>query len=309
MLCLIVYRCVTSKKEKLNSPFIYIFFVEVAFLLLIGQTDSRVYFGVQVFAYLFIVKDVLSKLVTKSKICVSLFIVLSIFTSVKALAVSQLFHKYDDKLTKKIMANKKSCILREEYDMLALQTQLSHSRYVYVPPISSDKYDWMNRGVAYYYNKTYVQMIPAFIYDQIKKKSFLQDAVLQSSFTTNSGLQIYTWKNQPYYVVPIKDYSPTAMISQRVVVYSDKKDEHLFWHQRVIRRILQIENMNQIVDLPCFSVSCLGVEYWVFEKKTNVYKIELQLDDGLHRDVYSFVRKDSLKLKFGRLRGDGTTLQ
>lgn len=277
-----------------RNPHMWICCCIYTLLLLIGSAaPDRAYFGLSTFCLILLLQWYNSFKVSAKKRGVIIALILCLYPTCKALVDIYDFHVYTKNKEYIINRSNKECYLNDK-DLLVGNIdyeELHKSRYVMFNLHDQYRFERRRRAYAYYYGKEYIQILPPFLFEQQKKKDFLQGAQVMLSFCPNRGNDsLYYWQGEKYWVLPLNHildrYSVSASVS---FIMPKEKEEPLRSHQRFIRNLLQY-NMGDKKEASAFNITKDGKDYWFFEGEPNAKRIDFFMNG--EGKIITFVRKD-----------------
>jgi len=260
------YRCCLKK-----DPFIYIFLFSSFFIFLLGMTNPRVYFLVDVISLVILYKAIEkhkgSWMKNKLFPLIILLSLIAIYPAYMAVSYTReygAYRKYED-----------SCILNSSDTCVIKQIPHGGDKFTFYHGVVTNSEDYYNIIKCNYFNKRYLQSLPSYLYSRYSSSNFISDAELDTSFSDDSEYEVYAFKGQPYWILCI---NPDVIIQEQYADYYNRPDLKLKWYQKTIRYILGSNSTRFKQSL--FVVNHSTGRYLILRKNLDANKIVIKATEG-----------------------------
>jgi len=275
----LIYCAYKEFRYLKSMPFIYIAIVEISFLWLLGIDDERIYFAMSVIAFILLLQIiVLLMKFSKQKWAYYIFVLALLTVSIPqcyaAYTDVQEYARYNGGVVDTIRNAPKECVLKKV-------NVPGPSRFVYAMGVSSDKFGFHNRVMSFMYSKDYIQALPAEIYTQYLKPSFI-DGLIEKRNVSDRKIVDNVYIANNWMVIPIEEKYIVKKHLKCLAQY-ESTDDSLHPHQAVIRWLLGTLGKST-EEKPFFYVSHHNNNYCILPYDGSEVAIKIPIGNNLASD-------------------------
>ena len=266
---------------------IYLF--TLLFLYLLGMDSDRVFYGMSIVSLL-LCMEYMQKYLKKysnhnTLLNFSSFVLFIICVSpcIKAVGQVKEYHNINKAIEADILAASSKCVI-EERQLPPL------NKFVYATKVSPDSHTVHNRARGYYYNKSSVQSLPSFLFNQYVKKSFTADLqCIPINVSDNLQLKAYISDSHPYLILPM----PAEYVIHNYIqcqVHRKIENETLKSYQIIIRWLLGNNNKTSLLA-NCYYIEHDGNYYYILPYNSHISSFIIPIKKGnVKHDLHVYLR-------------------